>query len=67
MKPKQSDVVSASEIAAWAWYVSRIDTRIVLIDGPTLAQLMIDHGLGVSPVETYEVKRLDLDYFTDGE
>jgi restriction system protein len=45
-------------------YVSRIDSKIVLIDGDTLAQLMIDFGIGVTAVATYELKRIDSDYFT---
>jgi restriction system protein len=47
-------------------YVSRIETKIVLINGPTLAQMMIDHNIGVAPARTYVLKRLDSDYF-DGE
>jgi len=46
-------------------YASRIDSKIVLIDGEQLAQLMIDHGLGVSPVAVYEIKKIDTDYFTE--
>lgn len=46
-------------------YVLRIDNKIVLIDGAQLADLMIDHNLGVSPMATYEVKRIDTDYFTE--
>jgi restriction system protein len=46
-------------------YVSRIDTKIVLIDGDTLAQLMIDFNIGVAPVASYELKRIDSDYFTE--
>ena len=44
-------------------YVSRIEKKIVLIDGEQLAQLMIDHGIGVAEVATYTVKKIDLDYF----
>jgi restriction system protein len=44
-------------------YVSRIDSKIVLIDGKTLAGLMIDFGVGVTSVATYEVKKIDSDYF----
>jgi restriction system protein len=47
-------------------YVERIEKKIVLIDGQQLAQLMIDHNVGVAEVETYTVKRVDLDYFGDG-
>ncbi|RMF07324.1 MAG: restriction endonuclease [Candidatus Neomarinimicrobiota bacterium] len=46
-------------------YVSKIDTKIILIDGEQLAQYMIDNDVGVSSVANYEVKKLDLDYFTD--
>jgi restriction system protein len=46
-------------------YVSRIDSKIVLIDGETLAQLMIDYNIGVAPVASYELKRIDSDYFTE--
>lgn len=44
-------------------YVSMIDPKIVLIDGNDLMQLMIDYGLGVTSVGTYEFKRIDHDYF----
>jgi restriction system protein len=46
-------------------YVSRIDSKIVLIDGDALAQLMIDYGIGVTPIASYELKRVDSDYFTE--
>ena len=46
-------------------YVSRIDNKIVLIDGDLLAQLMIDHNVGVSITATYEIKRVDSDYFSE--
>ncbi len=46
-------------------YVSRIEKKIVLIDGEQLAQFMIDHGVGVTEVATYTVKKMDLDYFGD--
>jgi len=42
-----------------------LDMRVVLIDGRELAQLMIQHNLGVSTREVYEVKQIDSDYFTD--
>lgn len=46
-------------------YVSKIDSKIVLIDGNMLAQLMIDYNIGVAPVAVYELKRIDSDYFTE--
>ncbi|MGM0614101.1 MAG: restriction endonuclease [Pseudomonadota bacterium] len=44
-------------------YADMIENRIILIDGRRLARLMIDHDVGVSPVEHYVIKRLDTDYF----
>lgn len=44
-------------------FASAIDSKIVLIDGDTLAALMIDHNIGVAEVTTYSVKRVDSDYF----
>lgn len=46
-------------------YVQRIEKRIILISGSRLAQLMIDHDIGVSNVTTYTIKRLDSDYFEE--
>ena len=46
-------------------YVSAIDSKIILIDGQQLSQLMIEHNVGVSTDAVYELKRLDSDYFTD--
>lgn len=44
-------------------YVRAIDTKIILVGGQQLAELMIDHGVGVTLESTYEVKRIDSDYF----
>jgi len=44
-------------------YTPRNETKIVLIDGHQLAQLMIDCNLGCTPQQTYEVKKIDSDYF----
>jgi hypothetical protein len=37
----------------------------VLIDGEQLCNVMIDFGIGVSTLATYEVKRIDNDYFSE--
>lgn len=44
-------------------YSPRNETKIVLIDGAYLAQLMIDYNLGCSTDQVYEVKKVDGDYF----
>ncbi|MBL0061868.1 MAG: restriction endonuclease [bacterium] len=47
-------------------FVTRIgEKKVVLVDGFELAQLMIDHDIGVSTVTTYTIKRLDSDYFEE--
>lgn len=44
-------------------YVSSVDRKVVLIDGTKLATLMIEHNVGISTVRTFEIKRIDSDYF----
>ncbi len=46
-------------------FAERSSKRIILIDGNHLAQLMIDHNVGVSVEKTYEIKRVDSDYFAE--
>lgn len=46
-------------------YVSQIGSKIVLIDGDRLSDLMIDHDVGVSTVSQYPVKKIDTDYFDE--
>ncbi|MGP8154108.1 MAG: restriction endonuclease [Smithella sp.] len=46
-------------------YVKSIDPKVILIDGKSLANYMIDFNLGTSTSVTYEIKRIDSDYFTE--
>lgn len=46
-------------------YAGGISQKIVLIDGPKLASLMIEYNVGVSTKRTLEIKRLDSDYFEE--
>lgn len=46
-------------------YVAKIPQKVVLIDGDRLSQLMIEHGVGVGTVATYEIKKIDADYFAE--
>ena len=46
--------------------VRKIGSKIVLIDGMRLANLMIEHGVGVTTMQSYHVKRIDDDYFDEG-
>ena len=44
-------------------YVKNIEKKIVLIDGRTLSELMIQHNVGVGVEAVYQVKKIDADYF----
>ncbi|MFH1500034.1 MAG: restriction endonuclease [Verrucomicrobiota bacterium] len=44
-------------------YAAKVNQRVILIDGLRLADLMIEHNIGVSTVRTIAIKRLDSDYF----
>ncbi len=46
-------------------YVKNISNKVVLINGFSLARLMIENNIGVSISATYEVKKIDSDYFAD--
>lgn len=47
-------------------YLSHIDSKVVLIDGKRLTEMMIDYDVGVTTVSTYQLKRVDSDYFVNG-
>lgn len=46
-------------------YTKQIQRKISLIDGKMLAELMIEHGVGVTSYRLIELKRLDSDYFAE--
>lgn len=46
-------------------YVKNISNKVVLINGFALARLMIENNVGVSIATTYQVKKIDSDYFVD--
>lgn len=49
-------------------YASQLrDSKIILINGQKLVQFMIEHDVGVSIKETFCIKRIDEDFFTDEE
>lgn len=47
-------------------YARTVQHKIILINGQRLAELMIEHGVGVSTVRTIALKRVDSDYFEEG-
>jgi len=48
-------------------YADDVSPRVILVDGHQLAELMIEHRVGVTVEHSYEVKRIDLDFFSEDE
>jgi len=46
-------------------YAANVSQKVILLNGSRLAQLMIEHSIGVSTVRTISLKRIDSDYFED--
>ncbi|MGY6529125.1 MAG: restriction endonuclease [Cyanobacterium sp.] len=46
-------------------YVENIESKVILIDGNSLVNYMIDYNLGVSSSVVYEIKKIDTDYFLE--
>jgi len=46
-------------------FAKSIDNKIILIDGDRLAELMIEHNVGLSVVQTFNLKKVDTDYFSE--
>lgn len=46
-------------------FVDGIEHKIILIDGQRLAELMLEHNVGVTIQTAFEVKRIDTDYFSE--
>jgi restriction system protein len=52
-------VTTATFPKSAATFVSAVPSKIALIDGPSLADLLIGYNIGVKVRETYEVKQID--------
>jgi restriction system protein len=52
-------ITTSSFTAEAVDYAQRIEKKIVLIDGTRLADLMIDHNVGVTVSQTFMIKRLN--------
>lgn len=46
-------------------YVKTITHKVILIDGDMLTRLMIENNIGVSKVISYDIKKIDSDYFVE--
>ncbi len=63
---KKGIFITTSKFTAEAiTYVKTLDVKVILIDGDQLSKYMTDHNVGVQTVATYEIKKIDIDYFID--
>jgi restriction system protein len=46
-------------------YAEGLSAKVILVDGEMLVNLMIDHGVGATLEEAYQIKRVDSDYFNE--
>jgi len=65
-RAKKGVFITTSEYSKGARdFASSIENKIILIDGVELADLMIDYNVGVSVSASYEIKKIDSDYFIE--
>ena len=65
-RAKKGVFITTSEFTKEAReFASAIDNKLILIDGEELAEYMIDFNVGVSIVNSYEIKKIDSDYFIE--
>jgi restriction system protein len=66
MRAKKGVFITTSDFSSEARsFVEKIDLKIVLLGGSEVSELMIDYDLGVARLASYEVKRVDEDYFSE--
>ncbi|MCL6523703.1 MAG: restriction endonuclease [Thermoflavifilum sp.] len=46
-------------------YVKTISHKIILINGEMLTELLIENDVGVTKLTSYDIKKIDLDYFEE--
>jgi restriction system protein len=46
-------------------YAAGLHNKVILVDGRRLAELMIEHGIGVAEEHAYSIKEIDSDYFEE--
>ncbi len=58
--------ITTSDFAKTATdYAQAVIQKVILVDGAKLADLMIEHDIGVSTTRTIALKRIDTDYFEE--
>lgn len=64
--PSKGVFVTTSSFSSHAAeYVRHLQQRVILINGERLAELLIEHEVGVRVSRTLAMKRIDEDFFAD--
>ncbi len=58
-------ITTSSFTADAVQFTRGLSQKVILIDGVRLANLMIEHNIGVSTIRTLALKRIDSDYFEE--
>jgi restriction system protein len=65
-RAKKGIMITTSSFSKEAMdFVSKIDSKIILIDGEELVDYMIDFNVGVNITSAFEIKKVDSDYFIE--
>jgi len=65
-KAKKGVFITTSDFPKSVYdFVGQVEYKIILIDGERLTNLMIEHSVGLSIINTYHVKTIDSDYFEE--
>jgi restriction system protein len=64
-KAKKGVFITTSVFSKEAIEYADLTGNIVLVDGEMLARLMIEYGVGVSKIKSYDVRKMDTDYFEE--
>jgi restriction system protein len=69
VRAKKGVILTTSQFTKDALdFVDRIEgKKVVLVDGQRLADLMIDHNVGVLPTKSYELKEVSNDFFDEDD
>jgi restriction system protein len=65
-KGKKGILITTSDYPETAYaHVSGITNKIILIDGRKLVELMVEYKIGLQVNTTFEIKKIDTDYFKE--
>lgn len=61
----QGIFITTSDFHSNAREYAGLHQKVILVDGRRLAELMIEHNIGVAEEQVFRLKRVDSDYFAE--